>query len=95
MSDMETITVTKTSTGLTMVTGMIGVGPMFHLNIEMLLLRMVEVVWHELRMRDDLPNILQKVDAHAVSFRHLELQIDQLSTTVNPRHPGTLPSNTI
>ena len=44
MSDMETITVTKTSTGLTMVTGMIGVGPMFLSKIVKLLLGMVEVV---------------------------------------------------
>ena len=35
------------------------------------------------------------MDAHAVSIKHLELQMNQLSTTVNSRQPGTLPSNTI
>ena len=37
----------------------------------------------------------QKVDAHAVSIKHLEQQMTKLSTTVNPRQPSTLPSNTI
>ncbi len=46
-------------------------------------------------MRNDLSGIGQKVDAHAVSIKHLEQQMTQLSTTVNPRQPGTLPSNTI
>uniref|UniRef100_M1DJ79 Integrase core domain containing protein n=1 Tax=Solanum tuberosum TaxID=4113 RepID=M1DJ79_SOLTU len=46
-------------------------------------------------MRNDLSGIAQKVDAHAVSIKHLEQQMTQLSTTVNPRQPGTLPSNTI
>ena len=31
----------------------------------------------------DLDNIEQKVDAHAVSIKHLELQMAQFSTTVN------------
>ncbi|XP_049357604.1 uncharacterized protein LOC125822257 [Solanum verrucosum] len=46
-------------------------------------------------MRNDLFGIGQKVYAHVVSIKHLELQMTQLSTTVNPRQPGTLPSNTI
>ena len=46
-------------------------------------------------MRNDLSGIGQKVDAHAVSIKNLEQQMTQLSTTVNPRQPGTLPSNTI
>ena len=46
-------------------------------------------------MRSDLSGIGQKVDADAVSIKHLEQQMTQLSTTVNPRQPGTLPSNTI
>ncbi|XP_015078368.1 uncharacterized protein LOC107022202 [Solanum pennellii] len=46
-------------------------------------------------MRSDLSGIRQKVDAHVVSINHLELQMTQLSTIVNPRQPGTLSSNTI
>ena len=46
-------------------------------------------------MRSDLSNIEQKVDAHVVLIMKLELQRGQLSTTVNPHRPGTLPSNTI
>ena len=50
MSKMETITVTTTSTGVTMVIEMIGMGPMFLLKIVKLLLGMVKVVWRELRI---------------------------------------------
>uniref|UniRef100_M1D9G9 Integrase core domain containing protein n=1 Tax=Solanum tuberosum TaxID=4113 RepID=M1D9G9_SOLTU len=46
-------------------------------------------------MRNDLSRIGQKVDAHAVSIKQLEQQFNQSSTTVNPRQPDTLPSNTI
>ena len=46
-------------------------------------------------LRGDLANIGPKMDAHAVLIKHLELQMTQLSTTVNPRQPDTLPSNTI
>ncbi|XP_049406266.1 uncharacterized protein LOC125869909 [Solanum stenotomum] len=45
--------------------------------------------------QNDLSSIGQKVDAHAVSIKHFELQMTQLSTIVKPRQPGTLPSNTI
>lgn len=50
MFEMATITAKTTSTGVTMVIEMIGVGPMFHLKIGKLLLGMVEVVWRELRI---------------------------------------------
>ncbi|TMW98728.1 hypothetical protein EJD97_003563, partial [Solanum chilense] len=50
---------------------------------------------HSNKMRGDLANIGQKVDAHAISIKHLELHMAQLSATVNPRQPGTLPINTI
>ena len=48
MSEMETRTATTTSTGVTMVTEMIGMGHMSLLKIVKLLLGMVEVVWREL-----------------------------------------------
>uniref|UniRef100_M1DZG5 Integrase core domain containing protein n=1 Tax=Solanum tuberosum TaxID=4113 RepID=M1DZG5_SOLTU len=46
-------------------------------------------------MRNDLSGIGQKVDVHAVSIKNLEQQMTLLSSTVNPRQPGTLLSNTI
>ena len=46
-------------------------------------------------MKGDLANIGKKVYAHVVLIKHLELQMAQLSTIVNPRQPGTLPRNTI
>ena len=39
---------------------------------------------HAKEFRGDLANIGQKVNAHAVSIKHLESQINKLSTTVNP-----------
>ena len=50
MSEMETTTATTTSTRVTMVTKMIGMGPMSLLEIVKLLVGMVEIVWRELRM---------------------------------------------
>ena len=50
MSEMETTTATTTSTGVTTVKEMIGMGPMSLLKIVMLLLGMVEIVWSELRI---------------------------------------------
>ena len=50
ISEMETTNATTTSTGVTMVTKMIGMGPMFLLKIVKLLLGIVEVVWRELRI---------------------------------------------
>ncbi|KAK4737184.1 hypothetical protein R3W88_000881 [Solanum pinnatisectum] len=46
-------------------------------------------------MQNDLFGIDKKVDVHAVSIKQLEQQFSRLSTIVNPRQPGTLPSNTI
>ena len=46
-------------------------------------------------LRNDLAGIGKKVDTHAISIKQLELQLAQLSATVNTRQPGTLPSNTI
>ena len=39
---------------------------------------------HTKELRGDLVNLGQKVDAHVVSIKHLELQMAQLSTTMNP-----------
>ena len=50
MSEMETITATITSARVTMVTEMIGTGPMSLLKIVKLLLGMVGIVWRELRI---------------------------------------------
>ena len=46
-------------------------------------------------MTGDLANIGQKMDAHAISIKYLELQMTQLSSTVNPCQSDTLPSNTV
>ena len=50
MFEMETTTATTTLTRVTMVTEMIGLGPMFHHKIGKFLLRVAEVVWRELRI---------------------------------------------
>ena len=50
MSEMVAKTATTTSTGVTTVTEMIGMGPMSLPKIVKLLLGMVEIVWRELRI---------------------------------------------
>ena len=50
---------------------------------------------HTKEFRNDLAGIRQKVDTHAIWNKYLELKIAQLSTTVNTRQPGTVPSNTV
>ncbi|MFV1180133.1 hypothetical protein QML29_29645, partial [Klebsiella pneumoniae] len=42
----------------------------------------------------DLASIRRKVDTHANLIKRIELEVAQLSATVNTRQPGTLPSNT-
>ena len=41
-------------------------------------------------MRNEIYGIGKKMNAHAVSIKYLDLEMNQLSTTVNPRQPGTL-----
>ena len=50
---------------------------------------------HIKELRCDLEGIGQKVVKHAISIKQIELQMAQLSATVNTRQPGTLPSNTV
>ncbi|XP_069148129.1 uncharacterized protein [Solanum lycopersicum] len=50
---------------------------------------------HAKDLRGDLENIGQNLDSHAISIKHLELQMTQLSSSVNPRQPCTLLSNTV
>ena len=50
---------------------------------------------HIKELRGDLASIGKKVDTRAISIKQIELQMDQLSATVNTRQSGTLPSNTI
>ncbi|XP_069154484.1 uncharacterized protein [Solanum lycopersicum] len=50
---------------------------------------------HTKKLRNDLESIGQKVDTHAISIKQPELQLGQLSATVNTWNPGTLPSNTV
>ena len=46
-------------------------------------------------LRGDLASIGQKVDTHAILIKQIELQVAQLSATMNTRQPGTLPSNIV
>ena len=50
---------------------------------------------HIKELGSDLVGIGQKVDTCAISIKQIELQMAQLSATVNTRQSGTLPSNTI
>ena len=43
---------------------------------------------HTKDLRNDLEGIGQKIDTHAISIKHLELQMAQLYATVNTRKPG-------
>ena len=50
---------------------------------------------HAMELRIYLANIGEKMDAQTFSIGHLKLQMAKLSTSENPRQPGTLPRNTI
>ena len=50
---------------------------------------------HIKELRSDLVGIGQKVDTHAIFIKQIELQVAQLSATLNTRQTGTLPSNTV
>ena len=50
---------------------------------------------HIKELRCDLASIGKKVDTHAISIKQIELQVAQLSATVNTRQLGTLPSTTV
>ena len=50
---------------------------------------------HTKKLRSNLAGIGQKGNTHAISIKQLELQMVQLSATVNTRQLGSLPSNTI
>ena len=46
-------------------------------------------------LRSDLVGIGQKLDTQAISIKQTELQMVQLSATVNTRQPGTLLRNIV
>ena len=50
---------------------------------------------HIKELRSDLAGIGQKVNAHALTIKKIELQMSKLSETVNTRKPSTLSSNTV
>ena len=50
---------------------------------------------HINELRSDLASIGKKVDTHAILIKQIELQMSQLSKTVNTQQPGTLPSNSV
>ena len=50
---------------------------------------------HIKELRSDLAGIGKKVDTHAISNKHIELGMAQVSATVNTRKPSTLFSNTV
>ena len=50
---------------------------------------------HIKELRSYLAGIGQKFDTHAISIKQIELQMTQLSATVNTRQMGTLPSETV
>ena len=50
---------------------------------------------HTKELRSDLASTGQKVDTHAISIKQIELQMAQLSATLNTRQPCILPNNTV
>ena len=50
---------------------------------------------HIKEIRGDLASFGKKVDTQTILIKPIELQMAQLSATVNTRKLGTLPSNTI
>ena len=50
---------------------------------------------HIKELRCDLASIGQIVNSPASSIKYIELQMAQLSATMNTRQPGTLPCNTV
>ena len=50
---------------------------------------------HAKELRGDLDKICQTVDAHAISIKHLELQMAHFSSTLNSRQPAILPINIV
>ena len=50
---------------------------------------------HTKELRNDLVGIGKKVDTHVISIKQIELQMSQLSATMNTCQRGTLPSNTV
>ena len=50
---------------------------------------------HIKELTSDLAGIGKKVDTHAILIKQIELQMSQLSKTVNTQQPGTLPSNSV
>ena len=50
---------------------------------------------HTKDLRSNLASIEKIVDAQAISIKHLELQMAQLSLIMNPHQPGTLRSNIV
>ena len=45
--------------------------------------------------RGDLADIREKLNAHGITIKHLELQMALLSSTMNPHQSGSHPSNTV
>ena len=50
---------------------------------------------HIKELRSDLDGIGKKVDTHEIWIKHIDLQMAQLSATVNTWQPGTLHSKTV
>ncbi|WMV40994.1 hypothetical protein MTR67_034379 [Solanum verrucosum] len=46
-------------------------------------------------MKDDISSLNQTITSHSVSIKQLEIQMGQISTNLNPRPKGGLPSDTM